>query len=135
MNPTSKTKKQIPSQVSIRLFCAKAKNRREAPIITGQSNLMELLLTGSGKRMAVNPRTKAILDTFDPTTLPMAISGLPESAAPKLTNNSGADVPKEITVTPTTSVEILKCEDRAIPPFTSKSPLDKRITKPMMRYR
>ena len=108
MNPTSNIKKQIPSQVSIRLFCAKAKNRRDAPIITGQSNLMELLLTGRGKRMAVKPKTKVILEIFDPTILPMAISGLPESAAPKLTNNSGADVPKEITVTPTTSVDILK---------------------------
>lgn len=125
----------MPSQVSIRLFCAKAKNRSEAPIITGQSIFIELLFTGRGRSMAVKPSTKAILETLDPTTFPIAISGLPERAAPKLTNNSGADVPKDITVTPTTRVDILKCEDNATPPLTNRSPLDKRMTKPRMRYK
>jgi hypothetical protein len=91
---------------------------------------MELLRTGKGNKIAVKPSTSAMFEMFDPTTFPIEISGLPERAASKLTKSSGADVPKDTTVTPTTKVEILKCDARATPPFTSKSPLYNRIINP-----
>lgn len=103
--------------------------------MTGQSYFIELLRTGKGSKIAVKPNTNAILEILEPTTLPMEISGLPDNAASKLTNNSGADVPKETTVTPTTKVDILKCEESATPPLTSKSPLYNRIINPRNKYK
>lgn len=107
----------------------------DPPIMTGQSNFIELLLTGNGSKMAVKPSTRAMFEILDPTTFPMDISGLPDKAASRLTNSSGADVPNETTVTPTTSVETLKCEDNATPPFTSRSPLYNRMMNPSSKYK
>jgi hypothetical protein len=44
-------------------------------------------------------------------------------------------VPNDTTVTPTTSVEILKREAKATPPFTSRLPLYIRITNPKNKYK
>lgn len=96
---------------------------------------MELLLTGKGNKIAVKPSTRAIFAIFEPTTFPMEISGLPFRAAFRLTKSSGADVPKETTVTPTTNVEILKCDAKATPPFTRRSPLYNKIISPTNKYK
>ncbi len=83
--------------------------------------------------MAVSPRTKAKFAIFEPTTLPIAISGCPFMAASKLTTSSGAEVPKETNTTPITSFETLKCTARETLPFTKKSPLKIKSTKPRKR--
>ena len=105
-------------------------NNTPENIITGQSNFTDLDLTGMGKIRADNPRTRPIFEIFDPITFPKAISGCPLSAALKLTNSSGAEVPSETIVNPTTKVEILNLLAKQTPPFTKKCPLASRMTKP-----
>jgi len=46
-----------------------------------------------GKTIAESPRITAMLKMFEPTTLPMAMSGCPLKAAFNDTINSGIDVP------------------------------------------
>ena len=48
----------------------------------------------------VSPKTKAILATLEPITLPTTITALFSRAAKRLVNISGADVPNAITVEP-----------------------------------
>ena len=78
--------------------------------------------------IAVNPKTKPMFAILEPMTLPKAISDDPLKAACTLTNNSGADVAKETTVIPITTLESLNLNDNATddltknsPPMTSKS--------------
>ena len=99
--------------------------------MTGQSNFTDLDRTTIGKISAVKPRTRPMFAMFEPITFPNAISGCPFSAALKLTNNSGADVPSETIVRPTTSVEILNLLARHTPPFIRKCPLASKITRPI----
>ena len=78
-----------------------------AIIITGQSNLTVFGLTGIEKIIDVMANTRAILAIFEPTTFPTDISDCFWIAAMTLTNNSGADVPNDTSVTPITSLETL----------------------------
>jgi len=48
----------------------------------------------------VSPKTKAILATLEPITLPTTITALFSKAAKRLVKISGADVPNAITVEP-----------------------------------
>ena len=52
--------------------------------------------------------TIPIFEILLPTTLPAEISGWPDNAASTLTTSSGADVPKETTVSAITSLDNLK---------------------------
>jgi len=67
---------------------------------------------------------------FEPITLPKAISGLTLSADLILTINSGADVPKEITVIPITNEEMLNFLAIPIEPLTKNSPPTIKVAKP-----
>lgn len=80
--------------------------------------------------MAVIPRTKPILAILEPITFPKEISEKPESAACRLTNNSGAEVAKETTVSPITILEILSLKDSATEERTKNSPPTTNNTKP-----
>ena len=72
--------------------------------------------------IAVKPNTIPILAILDPITFPNAISGDPSRAACKLTNSSGADVAKETTVIPITTLDKLNLNDRATDERTKNSP-------------
>ena len=67
---------------------------------------------------------------FDPITLPIAISGWPVKAEYTLTISSGADVAKDTTVKPITTIETLILIARATEPLTKKSPPSRRSTSP-----
>ena len=107
-----------PSHELIRPSEAAHVNNNVETIITGQSILIELRDTTRGYIMAVTPSIKAILAIFDPTTLPIAISGFPLKAACILTRSSGAEVPKATIVIPITSGEILNLEAIDTAPLT-----------------
>ena len=72
--------------------------------------------------IAVIPKTKPIFAMLDPITLPNEISEEPLNAACRLTNNSGAEVAKETTVKPITSLEIFNLKDSATEDLTKYSP-------------
>ena len=80
--------------------------------------------------MAVIPKTKPMLAILDPITLPNEISEEPSKAACKLTKSSGADVAKETTVKPITSLEILNLNESATDERTRYSPPITKSIKP-----
>src|SRR5690606_25472963 len=91
-------------------------------IMLGQSLFKVATATGTGKIIAVSPKTRVILAMLDPTTLPIAISGKPSIAAFKLTINSGADVPNDTMVIPITNGDNLNLEAIPTAPLTNNSP-------------
>src|SRR5690606_38800343 len=78
----------------------------------------------------VIPNTKPILAMLEPITLPKAISDDPAKAACKLTKSSGAEVAKDTTVIPITSLEILNLKDNATEERTKNSPPTTNKIKP-----
>lgn len=72
--------------------------------------------------MAVIPNTNPILAILDPTTLFIAIAGDPDSAALRLTNNSGNEVANDTTVIPIMNFEILNLKESATEALTKNSP-------------
>ena len=58
--------------------------------------------TSRGRTSAVRPRIRPMLARLEPITFPMARFGFPPIAATVHTTNSGADVPNETIVSPTT---------------------------------
>lgn len=72
----------------------------------GKSRRSSADFTWSTQIKALTPRTRPILQIFDPITFPRAMSGRPRALKPILTNSSGALVPKATTVSPTTSGEM-----------------------------
>lgn len=70
-----------------------------------------------------------------PSTLPKAASVYPFEADIRLTNNSGADVPKETIVRPMARLEILYFFAIEEDPLTRKSAPLTRITNPATRSR
>ena len=67
---------------------------------------------------------------LDPTTLLIAMAGEPDSAAFRLTNNSGVEVAKDTTVIPITNFEMRNLNDRATEALTKNSPPTTSKTKP-----
>ncbi|MCH2263623.1 MAG: hypothetical protein MK371_01770 [SAR86 cluster bacterium] len=65
--------------------------------ISGPAEKLSLLKNNT---LSVKPKTRAIFATLEPTTLPTTITALPSSAANRLVNISGVEVPKAITVDP-----------------------------------
>ena len=112
----------IPSRVFKVLFKAKKYNNNPLPIATGQSILMEFRFTRIGLTTAAIPNTSVRLQIFDPTTLPMAMSGLPIIADLMLINNSGAEVPNATMVSPTTRGDRCAFNATLFAPFTKKLP-------------
>src|SRR5690554_1806280 len=84
----------------------------------------------NGEIIAVIPNTKPILAILEPITFPSAISGEPSKAACKLTKSSGAEVAKDTTVIPITSLEILNLRDKETEDRTKNSPPTTNKTKP-----
>lgn len=83
-----------------------------------------------GDIIAVIPKTKPILAILDPITFPKAISGEPSKAACRLTNSSGAEVAKDTTVIPITSLEILNLKESDTDDRTKNSPPTTNRTNP-----
>ena len=59
----------------------------------GTSSRTSWRATSRGATRPATPRMKSTLKTFDPTTLPSAMSGFPSSPAPMDTTSSGVEVP------------------------------------------
>lgn len=70
--------------------------------------------------MAVMPRISAMLAMLDPRMLPRAMPVFPERADETLTVSSGMEVPKAITVRPTTVVEMPMRSASVEPPVISQ---------------
>ena len=116
----------------MRLSRPKIKASAAKKTITGQSILSTFLFTAMGNMIAVMASTSPKLAMLDPTTFPMAMSGFPLRADFMLTISSGALVPKETTVNPTTIGSMFNL--RAIPeaPFTNRSPPNISTASPKM---
>ena len=87
----------------------------------GMSRLTTMRWHVIGIRTAARPRTSAMLQMFEPNTLPTAIMLLPLRDEITVTTNSGADVPNATTVSPITIAGIPKLRARFEDPFTSHS--------------
>jgi hypothetical protein len=84
----------------------------------------------SGVIIAVIPSTNPILAMFEPITFPREISLNPSRAACILTNNSGAEVAKETTVSPMIIFDNLSLKDKPIAARTKNSPPTTKSAKP-----
>ena len=127
----SRTTKKAPSKKEMTPPRIAAYRSDELPIVTGQSRRNVSNPTRIGPMIAVIPKTSPRLQMFEPTTLPMARSGLPESADFNEISNSGTEVPKATIVKPTTNGEM--CSRRAMldAPFTRKSAPTMSTTRPL----
>ena len=76
----------------------------------------------SGPITAVIPKTNPIFAILLPITFPNEISLNPDNAAFKLTNNSGAEVAKETTVSPMTILDKCNLKESATEDLTKNSP-------------
>ena len=96
----------LPSHRFIFLSTVMMKNRRVAASETGKENSEILsVILNEPKREGI-PMTANVLKMFDPTILPIVISGFPFLAAEIVTITSGSDVPREITLRAMTSAPI-----------------------------
>lgn len=128
--------KQKPSQkFKLELEYKNRPKSTEANNITGISKRYNRLSKLSGNMKAVRPRTKEIFAMFEPITLPKAISGCPFKAAYTLTISSGAEVAKETTVKPITTIETFIRIAKAIAPLTRNSPPTMSAIKPIIKYK
>ncbi len=69
----------------------------------GTSRTSSLIWTRIGRIRAAIPRIRAMFATFEPTTLPIAMSPLCRTEATTPTSSSGIEVPMATTVSPMTS--------------------------------
>lgn len=76
------------------------------------------------------PRINKILAMLLPTTLPIAISGVPLNIASTETVISGIEVPKPTIIELTNILEIFKCLATDIEPFIKASPPKYKIINP-----
>ncbi|RIH74188.1 hypothetical protein Mcate_02812 [Meiothermus taiwanensis] len=97
----------------------------------GTSRLMNWAWARMGATRAVTPRMKRIFRVLEPTTLPMAMAGLPERAAARLAASSGLLVPKATTVRPTTMVLMPQLRASITAFLTSDSPPKYSSTTPL----
>jgi len=104
-------------------------------IITGTSLVTTRADTCRGRSIALIPRTRPTLAKFDPMTLPMARSGLPVMDATTEIMSSGADVPMETTVRPTTIGLTLSGAASLALPRTSHSAPKYRTPMPLRKSR
>ena len=79
---------------------------------------------------APRPRMRPTLAMLLPTTLPMAISGLPSITAVSETTSSGSDVPKPMITAPTTVLGTRWAVARCAAWATSRSPPRKSSRMP-----
>jgi hypothetical protein len=79
-----------------------------AMMSNGNSRRNKPFAIGMGAIKAVTPNIKPMLAIFDPSALPIAISGVSSKTAMMDTRISGADVPNPITAMPIMRGEIPK---------------------------
>ena len=107
---------------------------RKAPALTasnrGYSRRSMSERTVSGMINAVAPKISAILAMFDPIALPMAMPGLPCSAAIVDTRISGAEVPNPTTVSPISRGGTPRLRASAAAPMTKRSAPHTRRPRP-----
>lgn len=96
----------------------------------GKSLFIKSLCTNCGNTKADMPKMKAVLKIFEPMILPNETSSTPESADEILTAASGSDVPRDTTVRPMISEEILNPLAIFEAPSTKKSAPFTRSRKP-----
>jgi hypothetical protein len=80
--------------------------------------------------MAVMPNTRPILAMLEPMALPTASNGLFFTAAASATKISGADVPKDTTVSPMSIFDMPRLVARLAAPDRKRSALHTSATKP-----
>ena len=119
IRPVIKKKPSNRSKIPSR---EKPKNIKDATSIANQANCNFLESRTTGRINTVIPRTSAKFATLEPITFPIAIPELPLKAAFKLTISSGADVPKETTVTPIKKGEMFNFFANEAALLTKKSP-------------
>ena len=97
----------------------------DTPKRRGTSRFTKRLFTRSGITAALAPSTTSTLKIFEPTILLTAIASPalpPLSVESRLTNSSGALVPKDTTVRPITIWGIPNSNESATEPATNNSP-------------
>ena len=87
------------------------------------------------KTRRVNPKTKAMLVTLEPTTFPTIIPPLFSIAANRVVSISGAEVPKAITVDPIKKGESPKFFETNTEYFSNFPALIQTSTTPGIRYK
>jgi hypothetical protein len=93
-----------------------------AAAMTGISRRMSVASMVSGRIIPASPRIRPMLAIFEPTTLPIATSVTPPSAALTETTSSGIDVPRATTVMAMISVGSPKADARRVAERISHSP-------------
>jgi len=87
-------------------------------IKNGKSIFFEEDDIGTGEKIEIKPRTTSMLNRFEPTTFPTAISTLPSIALVMLTESSGKLVPRATIVRPIKSDGTLRRSATALAPET-----------------
>ena len=91
-------------------------------------------MTWIGTRIAAAPRTSSRFMMFEPTALPRLRPPLPRMAAMSETENSGIEVPKPTTVSPTTIGEMPSLRAMREAPSTShEAPRPRHRMPPVTR--
>lgn len=90
------------------------KNRSVTATSIGSAVSISILGTIKGVMSAGIAITVNMLNMFDPSTFPMAISGFPFFAAVTVTISSGSDVPRAIAVIAMSSVPMFMIWERVI---------------------
>ena len=93
----------------------------------------EIPLPSSGATSPAIPRTNMMLNRFDPTTFPMARSGLFRNAAIRAVANSGVPVPMETMVSPIRASLSPKILARSTAPVTRKLAPKPNVTIPNIK--
>lgn len=99
--------------------------------MAGTSRLTTGDCTAMGVMTAATPSTNRMFAMLLPTTLPIASPGDPAETVCIVTANSGADVAKETTVSPTTKGDIPTPAAMALAPRTRTSPPPTSSTRPV----
>jgi len=119
-----------PSQRVMPPSSASSHSSPEAPSMIGTSMRNMRMRTTSGATSAEMPRMSPTLAMLLPTTLPIAMSVVPRTAADRLTASSGVEVPKPTITRPTTKGLIPKRTARPDAPRTNRSAPSPRTTRP-----
>lgn len=126
----------LPSRRPIECFFPMRMEMKRMRVATNTSPISMLLLlsNGRGRMVALIPSTQRILNIFDPTTFPMAMSVLRLYAAMAEVASSGRDVPMATTVSPMT-VSLIPNEEAMVTALSTihfpptMSPMNPRRTK------
>ena len=108
--------------VSFKTMSSPNKNKNEVNTsMNGKSIFFEDASIGTGENNEIKPITTSMLNMFEPTTFPTAMSMLPLIALVMLTESSGKLVPRATIVSPIKIDGTFKRVATALAPETKKS--------------